>query len=88
MKRHRIIKSYFFLKTCYHGNDIAHSVAPKKSKAIVLLKERVGEIFSNSYIYSLRHRKCGVRGFIHELFVSKLERARYERVRAFDTNNE
>ena len=22
-------------------------------------------------IYSLRHRKCGVRGFIHELFVSK-----------------
>ena len=39
-------------------------------------------------IYSLRHRKCGVRGFIHELFVSKPERARYERVRAFDTNNE
>ena len=38
--------------------------------------------------YSLRHRKCGVRGFIHELFVSKPERARYERVRAFDTNNE
>ena len=35
--------------------------------------------------YSLRHRKCGVRGFIHELFVSKPERARYERVRAFDT---
>ena len=23
------------------------------------------------HIYSLRHRKCGVRGFIHELFVSK-----------------
>ena len=40
------------------------------------------------HIYSLRHRKCGVRGFIHELFVSKPERARYERVRAFDTNNE
>ena len=39
-------------------------------------------------IYSLRHRKCGVRGFIHELFVSKPERARYERVRAFDTNDE
>ena len=38
--------------------------------------------------YSLRHRKCFVRGFIHELFVSKPERARYERVRAFDTNNE
>ena len=38
--------------------------------------------------YSLRHRKCGVRGYIHELFVSKPERARYERVRAFDTNNE
>ena len=38
--------------------------------------------------YSLRHRKCGVPGFIHELFVSKTERARYERVRSFDTNNE
>ena len=36
--------------------------------------------------YSLRHRKCGVQGYIHELFVSKPERARYERVRAFDTN--
>ena len=36
----------------------------------------------------LRHRKCGVRGYIHELFVSKPERARYERVRAFHTNNE
>ena len=23
------------------------------------------------HIYSLRHRNCGVRGFIHELFVSK-----------------
>ena len=23
------------------------------------------------HIYSLRHRKCGVQGFIHELFVSK-----------------
>ena len=22
-------------------------------------------------VYSLHHRKCGVRGFIHELFVSK-----------------
>ena len=46
---------------------------------------------SASYVintYSLRHRKCSVRGFIHELFVSKPERARYERVRAFDTNNE
>ena len=31
--------------------------------------------------YSLRHRKCGVRGFIHE-------RAGYERVRAFDTTSE
>ena len=40
------------------------------------------------HIYSLRHRKCGVRSYIHELFVSKPERARYERVRAFDTNNE
>ena len=36
-----------------------------------------------SYVsrYSLRHRKCGVWGYIHELFVSKPERARYERVR-------
>ena len=34
-------------------------------------------------IYSLRHKKCGVRGYIHESFVSKPERARYERVRAF-----
>ena len=33
--------------------------------------------------YSLRHRKCGVRGGIHELFVSNPERARNERVRAF-----
>ena len=40
------------------------------------------------YIYSLRHRKCGLRGYIHELFVSKPERASYERVRAFDTNND
>ena len=24
-----------------------------------------------SHKYSLRHRKCDVRGFIHELFVSK-----------------
>ena len=23
------------------------------------------------YIYSLRHRKCGVRGYMHKLFVSK-----------------
>ena len=40
------------------------------------------------YTYSLRHRKCGVRGYIQELFVSKPERVRYERVRAFHTNNE
>ena len=43
---------------------------------------------SLTYSLSLRHKKCGVRDFIHELFVSKPERARYERVRAFDTNNE
>ena len=24
-----------------------------------------------AHTYSLRHKKCGVRGFIHELFVSK-----------------
>ena len=44
------VTEYFFQKTCYHGNDIMHSVAPPKSKAIVLLRERIGEIFSNSYI--------------------------------------
>ena len=38
--------------------------------------------------YSSRHRRCGVQGYIHELFVSKPERAKYEQVRAFDTNNE
>ena len=48
MKRRRIISSYFFQKTCYHGNHIMHSIAPAKSKAIVLLREQVGEIFSNS----------------------------------------
>ena len=51
--RHKwnVIESlHFFQKTCYHGNDIMLSVAPPKSKAIVLLRERVGEIFSNSYI--------------------------------------
>ena len=44
------------------------------------------------YTGSLRHRKCGVRGYMHELFVLKTRmsevRARYERVRAFDTKNE
>ena len=25
---YQIITSYFFQKTCYHGNDIMHSVAP------------------------------------------------------------
>ena len=49
----RIITSYFFQKTCYRGNDITHSVAPPKSKAIVLLREWVGEIFPNSYTYML-----------------------------------
>ena len=39
-------------------------------------------------IYRLRHRKCGVRGCIHELFVWKPERARCERVRPFHTKNE
>ena len=53
MKRWRIITSYFFQKNCYHGNDIMHSVAPTKSKAIVLLREWVSEIFSNSYIKQL-----------------------------------
>ena len=38
--------------------------------------------------YWLRHGECGVRGFIHELFAWKPERARYDRVRTFDTNKE
>ena len=50
MKSHRIIASYFFQKTCYHGNHIMHSVALPKSKVIVLLREQAGEIFSNSYV--------------------------------------
>ena len=50
MKHPRLIASYFFQKTCYHGNHIMHSVAPPKSKAIALLREQIGEIFSNSYI--------------------------------------
>ena len=33
--------------TCYHGNYVTHSVAPPNSKAVVLLREQVGEIFSN-----------------------------------------
>ena len=47
-------------------------------------------------IYSLRHRKCGVRGFIHELLGlglglglgQKPSLARSSLVRVFDTNNE
>ena len=52
-KKWNIIESFhyiFFQKTYYHGNYIMHSVAPPKSKAVVLLREQVGEIFSNSYI--------------------------------------
>ena len=33
--------------TCYHGNYVTHSVAPPNSKAVVLLREQVGEIFLN-----------------------------------------
>ncbi len=56
MKRHKIISLYFFQKTCYHDNHIMHSVAPLKSKAIMLLREQVGEIFSNSYITCYQER--------------------------------
>ena len=56
MKRRRIISLYFIQKTCYHGNHIMHSVAPLKSKAIMLLREQVGEIFSNSYITCYQER--------------------------------
>ena len=38
--------------------------------------------------YSLRHGKCGIRGFYSRVVcVKNPERARYERVRVFDTNN-
>ena len=50
MTHHRIISSYFVQKNCYHGNHITPSVAPPKSKATMLLREQVSEIFSNSYI--------------------------------------
>ena len=40
----------FSRKPVTNGNHIMHSVALPKSKAIVLLREQVGEIFSNSYI--------------------------------------
>ena len=63
---------------------IARQIARQSFPSAVLKWRKVLRI----RIYSLRHRKCGVRGFIHELFVSKPERARYERVRVFDTNNE
>ena len=56
MKRRRIISLDFFQKTCYHGNHIMHSVAPPKSKAIMLLREQIGEIFSNSYITCYQER--------------------------------
>ena len=56
MKRRKIILLYFFQKTCYRGNHIMHLVAPPKSKAIVLLREQVGEIFSNSYITCYQER--------------------------------
>ena len=45
MKRHKISTSYFFQTTCYHSNQIMHSVAPPKSKAIVLIRKQVGEVF-------------------------------------------
>ena len=35
------------------------------------LYAEVDSTFTFIYIYSLRHRKCGVQGYMHELFVSK-----------------
>ena len=71
---------------CRMQKQSQHAIEAKKLQNA---KDRVLKATGNrGKIYSLRHRKCGVRGFIHELFVSKPERARYERVRAFDTNNE
>ena len=82
----------------FPGQDFAIQTVSKQTVSMETVNRCVFFCFQNVanskqarleyHIYSLRHRKCGVRGFIHELFVSKPERARYERVRAFDTNNE
>ena len=63
---------------------IAHS-----NKLMCYIKKTISEkILVICVINSSRDRlrKSFVRGYIHELFVSKPERARYERVRAFDIN--
>ena len=65
-----------FFKLCHQHSSVQNNLREPENQT------------ARADIYSLRHRKCGVRGYIHELFVSKPERARYERVRAFDTNNE
>ena len=62
----------------------------RRDTTLVSKSENLGCEKEEEDTYSLRHRKCGVRGF-QELFVStkkKPERARYDRVRAFDTDNE
>ena len=47
-----------------------HSFTALRMKAVATIEWQSRFTFWVS-IYSLRHRKCGVRGFIHELFVSK-----------------
>ena len=42
----------------------------KAYKGILRLRVRITAC-AHLYIYSLRHRKCGLRGYMHELFVSK-----------------
>ena len=44
--------------------------AYKAYKGILRLRVRITAC-AHLYIYGLRHRKCGVRGYMHELFVSK-----------------
>ena len=54
-------------------------ICVKKTISMKILELRV--------INSSRHRKCGVRGYIHELFVSKALIRSYLARSGFDTNN-
>ena len=50
---------------CFHGNGQRLCIFCFRKPA------NAKQAWPECHIYSLRHRKCGVRGFIHELFVSK-----------------
>ena len=43
-------------------------VSAHSTSTSYVLGEKIREVVHK---YSLRHRKCGVRGYMHELFVSK-----------------